>query len=247
VLSALKSKPEILWMTPKTIAEIHQNIRDLGKATNRVDEAERLISEGQAKLQQISEITRGQSSAPRVFCMEWLEPVYCSGHWVPEMVEIAGGIDSLGQKGGESVRITWEAVLEWSPEILFIMPCGLNLDEVVAQTAQLANYPGWFELPAVRNNRVFAMDANSYFARPGPRVVEGTELLAHLIHPEVFSWRGPTDAYQRIEFAENLPLVEGRDFYWEGPAMVFTSGYLLRRGYCCESGCRHCPYSPDKP
>jgi iron complex transport system substrate-binding protein len=95
----------------------------------------------------------------------------------------------------------------------------------------------------VRNGRVYAVDANSHFARPGPRVVEGTELLAHLIHPESFGWDGPADAYQKVDVSLlQGSLEEGKDYYQDGAAMVFTESYLQRRGYCCDSGCRHCPY-----
>ena len=130
-------------------------------------------------------------SRPRVFCMEWMDPVYCCGHWVPEMVRIAGGFDRLGREGADSVRVRWEDVLDWKPEVLIVMPCGFDLEKTFEEAQRLTAYPGWDDLPAVRNGRVYAVDANSYFARPGPRVVEGTELLAHLLHPELFEWRGP--------------------------------------------------------
>lgn len=131
--------------------------------------------------------------------MEWLDPVYCSGHWVPEMVQIAGGMDQLSRVGSDSARVSWEEVLQWDPEVLVITPCGYALPRVVEESQKLPNYPGWSNLSAVRDGRVFAVDANSYFARPGPRVVDGTELLAHLIHPEIFPWDGPEAAYQRLE------------------------------------------------
>jgi len=198
VLNALEKKPEILWMTPRSLAEIEQNIRDLGLATGRGNQAEELIRNGRERLDRIAAKVANLSVRPRIFCMEWLDPVYCSGHWVPEMVEIAGGIDRLAQKGADSVRINWDDVLEWAPEVLVITPCGFNLEQVLEQASQLHSYEGWPELPAVQHGRVFAVDANSYFARPGPRVVEGTELLAHLIHPELFNWDGPPNAFARI-------------------------------------------------
>jgi iron complex transport system substrate-binding protein len=114
-------------------------------------------------------------------------------------------VDALGRKGTDSVRIPWEDVLKWAPEVLIITPCGFNLDKVIEQTAQLFNNPGWSELPAVRDDRVYAVDANSYFARPGPRVVDGTELLAHLIHPELFQWEGSPEAFRRVEFSKAVP------------------------------------------
>lgn len=199
-LNLLPKKPQILWLTPNSLEEIFDNLRELGEATGHTKNAEELIAGGRARLQKIEAVTRNLSARPRVFCMEWLEPVYCSGHWVPEMVKIAGGLDSLSKEGADSVRIPWDEVVEWKPEVLIITPCGFDLDQTIEQSRQLFTYPGWSTLPAVRNGRVYAVDANSYFARPGPRVVDGTELLAHLIHPELFSWNGSSSAYQRLEF-----------------------------------------------
>src|SRR5438132_3074144 len=200
-LKLLPKKPQILWLTPKSLEGIFENLRELGQASGRVKEAEELIASGRARLEKLADATRNLLQRPRVFCMEWLDPVYCSGHWMPEMVEIAGGVDALARKGTDSVRIPWEDVLKWSPEVLIITPCGFNLDKVIELTPRLFSNPSWSELPAVRDGRVYAVDANSYFARPGPRVVEGTELLAHLIHPELFQWEGSQEAFQRIEFS----------------------------------------------
>ena len=199
VLKVLPQQPEILWLTPQSLDEIFTNLRDLGRATGRVEDANQLIAAGRERLEKIGAVTRTLSKRPRVFCMEWLDPVYCSGHWMPEMVAIAGGVDGLGQPGADSVRIPWADVLAWAPEVLIITPCGFNLDKVIELTPPLIDYPGWSELPAVRNGRVYAVDANSYFARPSLRVVEGTELLAHLIHPDLFAWQGPATAFAQIE------------------------------------------------
>ncbi len=198
-LNLLPKKPQILWLTPKSLEEIFDNLRELGGATGRLKEAEKLIAAGRVRLEKLAAATRNLSHRPRVFCVEWLDPVYCSGHWMPEMVEIAGGVDALSREGADSVRIPWDDVLEWAPEVLIITPCGFNLAKVIEQSRQLTDYSGWSELPAVREGRVYAVDANSYFARPGPRVVEGTELLAHLIDPKLFSWEGPASAYKRLE------------------------------------------------
>jgi iron complex transport system substrate-binding protein len=130
--------------------------------------------------------------------MEWIDPVYCSGHWVPEMVDFAGGRDELAREGAYSVRIAWDDVLQWAPEVLIVMPCGLDLAKTVAQARQLVAFPGWSDLPAVKAGRVYAVDANSYFARPGPRVVEGTELLAHILHPDLFGWKGADGAFLKL-------------------------------------------------
>jgi len=199
VLKSLRKKPRILWMTPRSLGEIEENLRALGEATGRLDFAQRLIASGRARLRAIAGASRRLPSRPRVFCMEWVDPVYGAGHWVPEMVEIAGGVDALGRKGSDSVRVSWDAVLDWAPEVLVVTPCGFGLDRVIEQIPRLRRLPRWSAIPAVRLGRVYAVDANSYFARPGPRVIEGTELLAHLFHPSTFSWNGPARAFRRIE------------------------------------------------
>ncbi len=199
VLSSLPTRPKILWLTPKSLGEIFQNLQELGAATGRQQQAEEIIADGRARLERLAAQAARLTARPRVFCMEWIDPVYCSGHWVPEMVRIAGGIDKLGREGADSVRIPWNEVLHWAPEVLLVMPCGCGSTKAADQARQLFSYPGSSEVPAVRNGRVYAVDASSYFARPGPRVVEGTELLAHLLHPEVFGWSGPSDAFCQLE------------------------------------------------
>ncbi|HEU4510112.1 MAG TPA: DUF5522 domain-containing protein [Pyrinomonadaceae bacterium] len=245
VLKALPKAPQILWLTPQSLDEIFDNVRELGAATNRVEEAEALVNDCYLRLEQLKDRVSKASTRPRVFCMEWLDPVYASGHWVPELVKIAGGIDELGRERGESVRVSWDQITACAPEVLAIMPCGFNLEQTMKQVwnvfARRSTSP-FFDLPAARNNRVYAVDANSFFARPGPRVVEGAELLAQLIHPELFE---TTDAnsFQQIDVPQlKGSLTEGKDYYFENGFMVFTASYLQRRGYCCGSGCRHCPY-----
>jgi iron complex transport system substrate-binding protein len=196
LLNQLPSKPRILWQTPRTIGEIFDCMRELGEATGRGAAADALARDGRARLDRIAAATGGLER-PRVFCMEWMDPVYCCGHWVPEMVRIAGGRDELGREGADSVRVSWDEVRRSAPDVVIVMPCGFDLEKTVADSERLSAYEGWHDLPAVRSGRVYAVDANSYFARPGPRVVEGTELLAHLIHPTLFAWNGPP-AFQRL-------------------------------------------------
>jgi iron complex transport system substrate-binding protein len=198
LLKSLPSKPEILWLTPRNLEQIFDNLRELAAATGREQKAEALIADGRARLDRVAAKAKTLASRPRVFCMEWLDPVYCCGHWVPEMVKLAGGIDEIGREGSDSVRVLWEDVVRWAPEVLIVMPCGYDLEKSSAQATALFSYPGAMDLPAVRNGRVYAVDANSFFARPGPRVVSGTELLAHLIHPNAFGWDGQVDAYRKI-------------------------------------------------
>jgi iron complex transport system substrate-binding protein len=253
VIRALPRAPQILWLTPQSLSEIFDNVRELGEATGRTAEAEALINDCHAKIEQLLRRLEGAADRPRVFCMEWLDPVYASGHWVPELVKLAGGVDELGRERGESVRVSWEQVAAWDPEVLVIMPCGFNLQQTMKQIWSVFGGSGseaarqFFALRAVRDRRVYAVDANSYFARPGPRVIEGAELLARLIHPKLFADEPTpaefTSAFQAVDIALlSGSLEEGKDYYQEGQSLVFTGSYLKRRGYCCGSGCRHCPY-----
>lgn len=164
-LKVLSETPEIVYLTPKSVPGILQNVRDVGQACGRPDAAESWIKAATEKLERIAAIIRNLPSRLRVFCMEWLDPLYCSGHWVPEMVRIAGGVDEVSREGSDSLRVSWEDVLEWSPEVMVVMPCGYHLEKVVVLAEKLRTLPGWQDLPAVRGRRVFAVDASSYFAR----------------------------------------------------------------------------------
>jgi iron complex transport system substrate-binding protein len=201
-LATLPVKPQILWFTPHSIAEIFSNLRELGAATGRLPQAEELKAAAHARLQNVIERTKKAPRRPRVLCLEWIDPYYCCGHWVPEMVELAGGEAALGRKGADSVRILWTDIAALSPEILIVSPCGFGVEEAAEQAKHLLQQPGWNDLPAVLNDRVLAVNANAYFARPGPRVVDGVELLAHLIHPELCDWRGSRNAFRQIHFSE---------------------------------------------
>jgi iron complex transport system substrate-binding protein len=203
-LAALPVKPKILWFTPHSIAEIFGNLRELGAATGRLAQAEELNAAAHSRLQNVVELTKKTSDCPRVLCLEWIDPYYCCGHWVPEMVELAGGEAALGHKGADSVRVSWTDIAALSPEILIVSPCGFGVEEAVVQAKQLLQQPGWNDLPAVLNHRVFAVNANAYFSRPGPRVVDGVELLAHLIHPELCDLRGSQNAFRKIHFSDIL-------------------------------------------
>ena len=164
--------------------------------------AEELKAAAHARLRNVIELTKKAPRRPRVLCLEWIDPYYCCGHWVPEMVELAGGENALGRKGADSVRISWTDIAALSPEILIVSPCGFGVEEAAQQAKQLLQQPGWNDLPAALNDRAFAVNANAYFARPGPRVVDGVEMLAHLIHPELWDWRGNRDAFPQIHFSE---------------------------------------------
>jgi iron complex transport system substrate-binding protein len=189
-LAALDGKATALTLAPRSLREIHENIRDLAAVTDRAAVAETLITGHNERLARLTDELR---AAPRrrVLFVEWIDPIFCGGHWVPEMIELAGGFDALGRKGGDSVRIQMQDVLRWAPEIIVISPCGAHLDEAAVQGSAFLRDPRCSTLPAVEAGDVFAVDASSYFARPGPRVFDGIEVLAHLFHPERVPERVP--------------------------------------------------------
>ena len=197
-LAALPAKPEVVWFTPSCLEDIFANIRELGAVTGTTAKAARLIADCKGRLARVAERTRGVVRRPRVSFLEWIDPYFCAGHWVPEMIEIAGGEDALGRKGQDSVRITIEEIVRWSPEILIVSPCGFGVEAAAEQAAQLLRQPGIADLPAARDDRIFAVNADAYYARPGPRVVDGTELLAHLFHPDRVEWRAGADAFRQV-------------------------------------------------
>jgi iron complex transport system substrate-binding protein len=175
----LPKKPEVVWLSPQTLSDIEENIRAVGAASGRMDQAEELI---QSNRDRIDAVRSAVADEPirRVAFLEWIDPFFSAGHWVPEMIELAGGFDPNGRKGADSVRMSWDDVRAANPEIVIVSPCGFRLEQAVELSKTLESIP---------NAKVFAVDANAYFARPGPRVAEAVELLAHLFHPERFEWK----------------------------------------------------------
>ncbi len=204
VLETLPIQPEVLWFTPRSLADIDGSIRTIGGATDSRESAKALIGSGRVRIERVVAAIARKRRRRRVFCMEWLDPVYCSGHWIPEMVELAGGHDVLARRNSDSIRVSWNAVRDSAPEVLILMPCGFDIDRTMAQAAELVTRPGWSEIPAVRSGEVYVVDANAYFARPGPRVVTGVELLAHLFHPDLVPWEGPADAFRQLNMAADV-------------------------------------------
>jgi iron complex transport system substrate-binding protein len=178
----LAQPPRILSFNPHSLSDILEDIRRTGQATERSAEAAALIGELTARIDRAGYGTT--AFRPRVVCLEWFEPLYAAGHWVPEMVALAGGQDVLGSPGEPSAKIEWNSVLDARPEILLLMPCGFDTRRAVKESAPLRALPGWNDLPAVKNGNVYAFNGNAYFSRPGPRLIQGLEILARVIHPE---------------------------------------------------------------
>jgi iron complex transport system substrate-binding protein len=133
--------------------------------------------------------------------MEWMDPPMAGGHWIPEMVQLAGGIDALGHDGRPSTVIEWEQVVEYAPEVLIVMPCGYKIERSLDEIDRLSFRPGWYEFPAVRQGRLYVVDSPAYFSRPGPRIVNGLDILAEVIHPELFSGLIPPGSAVKLEWS----------------------------------------------
>jgi len=197
-LTRLPKKPKILALTPHSLADVWDDIRRVGEATHRRREAQSLAIALEQKVAGIEARAAGARARPRVLCLEWLDPFYVGGHWVPEMVRKAGGEDVLGRAGEPSFRVTAEEIARTKAEVILVMPCGYNVARSVAEF-DFARLPdSWRDLPAMRERRIFAVDANSYFSRPGPRLAEGIALLAHLLHPELFPKESPVDSFRSL-------------------------------------------------
>jgi iron complex transport system substrate-binding protein len=197
VIHAMRDAPKIVWQTPRNFEEMLDALRTLGKETGTEDRALEWSAAATARIERISAATRALRKV-RVAFLEWVDPIYCGGHWIPQMLAWAGAEDRNSRAGADSVRIDWQQVLDSAPEVIVVSPCGFKSCDALAQAASLQRRAGWNELPAVKNRRVYAVDANAYFARPGPRLVDGVELLAHLAHPEHFSWAGAADAFRAV-------------------------------------------------
>ncbi len=184
-LRNLSSRPVVLNLEPRSLAGILENIIDVARATDREQTGRDLVRSLSSRIERVRCRASG-ASRPRVFCMEWADPVFCGGHWMKELVDIAGGRDDLARLHEPSMKLPWDAVLQFAPEVMVLTCCGFDVARGLREIDILAALPGFDGLPAVQAGRVYVADAMSYFSRPGPRIVESLEILAHLIHPEIF-------------------------------------------------------------
>jgi iron complex transport system substrate-binding protein len=200
-LARMPIAPDVLSLHPQTLAGVWDGIREIGKVTRRLAEADRLATSLVQHVAKIEALVSGVALRPCVVCLEWLDPFYVGGHWVPEMVACAGGVDLFGEPGKPSFRITPQQVVDARPEIIVVMQCGYGVARNRDEYRRTTFPAGWQDLPAVRSKRVFAVDANSYFSRSGPRLANGVAILAHLFHPECAVSEIPSEAFSAIENA----------------------------------------------
>ncbi len=191
----------IVSLEPNNLPQILDNILVVGEVTGREEHARAAVQVLQERIAHVTSAASSVASRPRVFCMEWMDPPMAGGHWIPEMVQLAGGIDGLGHDGRPSTVIEWEQVVEYAPEVLIVMLCGYKIERSLDEIDRLSFRPGWYDFPAVRQGRIYVVDSPAYFSRPGPRIVNGLEILAEVIHPELFSGLIPPGSAVKLEWS----------------------------------------------
>ncbi len=181
----LEPRPRVLTLSATSLDGVLDDIRAVGSALDRADEADEFLAGARARLRAVHETLKAaKAPRPRVAVVEWGDPIYAAGHWMPEMVHRAGGVDVLAKQGEHSVVVTLDAVRASAPEVVVIAPCGYDLARATTEGERLLALPDW---AWARDARVFAIDANAFASRPGPRLVDGVELLARLFNPPLFT------------------------------------------------------------
>ena len=194
----LPKKPEVLSLDPQLLGDVVEDILKVGRATGTEEKAERITSGMHARIDAVVERAADADTHPSVLHVEWADPLMCGGHWVPEMVELAGGSNTFGDKDTGTFKLEWDEVVERQPEVIIMMPCGFDVKRGLQDVPILAEKEGWDSLPAVKNNRVYVIDAGAYTSRSGPRLVAGLEIMAEMIHPELFSGYIPEQGALRL-------------------------------------------------
>lgn len=194
----LEGKRRVLSLEPTSLSGILATIEQVGEAAGAPDRAGTLVAELRRRIEAVAERAANATGCPRVFAMEWLDPPFTAGHWVPEMVRLAGGQDTLGREGQPSAQTPWSRIVEYDPEVVVLIPCGFTLEQTVEEAKTIHFPEEWTRLTATREARVYAANGSAYFNRPGPRIVDGLEILAEILQPALFAPRWQGVAWQRV-------------------------------------------------
>ncbi len=178
--------PRVLNLEPNSVEDVLDTIRLVGLATGREAAADRVLAGLRGRIASIRERAEQAQTRPRTVLLEWIEPLFGGGHWDPELVEIAGGVDAIGRMHEPSTQVSWEAIQDFAPEVIVIAQCGFGVERSAQDMPTLEALPGYADLPAVRDRRVYVVNGSDYFSRPGPRLVDSLEMLASLLHPHLF-------------------------------------------------------------
>lgn len=194
----MPKQPEVMSLDPQYLGDILEDIRRIGRATGAEEAATSIIARLQERIDAVGERAAQATSKPKVLHLEWVDPLLCGGHWVPEMVELAGGINCFGDKETGSFRIEWPDIVASQPDVIVFMPCGFEVKRGLEDVPTVKALEGWNSLPAVQDNRVYVVDASAYTSRSGPRLVTGLEIMAEILHPELFSGLIPEAGAARL-------------------------------------------------
>ena len=194
----LGSRPEIVALQPNALADVWADIRRVAEALGIPRRGNELVSRLQARMLAIEEESHALPRRRTVACIEWIDPLLASGNWMPELVRMAGGKHLFGEPGRHSPRLEWLELVAADPEVILILPCGFDIARTRQELPALTRKPSWENLRAVQEGRVCLLDGNQYFNRPGPRLAESLEILAEIIHPEVFSFGHEGTGWQKV-------------------------------------------------
>jgi len=194
----LGEQPAVVSLRPATLGDVWDDIGRVAQALDVPDRGRSVIHALANRVTDVCERSAALADRPRVACVEWIEPLMAAGNWMPELVTLAGGVSVFGRTGQHSPWIEWEALREADPDVIVVLPCGFDLARTRAELPPLLERPGFSDLRAIRANRVFVVDGNQYFNRPGPRLVESLELLAEMLHPEIFGTAHRARAWETL-------------------------------------------------
>jgi iron complex transport system substrate-binding protein len=194
------SRPKIVSLEPNSLGDVWNDIQRVGDALHASDRAQSLVDKLESRMDEVIQRTHWLATNPSVACIEWIDPLMAAGNWMPELVAMAGGVNLFGESGKHSPWMTWEELVRKDPDILFVSPCGFDVARTLEEMNLLAAKPEWKSLKAVVSNRVFVADGNQYFHRPGPRLAESLEILAEIIHPNVFHFGYEGTGWVKCDF-----------------------------------------------
>lgn len=189
----------IVSLRPDKLADLWSGIAEVAEALGVAERGARLVATLRSRMQEVAVRAEGAATRPRVAVIEWIEPLMAGGNWMPELVTMAGGENLFGEAGKHSPWLTWEGLRAADPEVIFVQPCGFDIARTRQELPRLTALPGWQRLQAVRTGRVVVADGNQYFNRPGPRLVDSLEILAEVLHPELFPPRYEGKGWVRVE------------------------------------------------
>ena len=203
---SLPGSPRVVNLEPMRLGEVFDCLRLVGEAAGVPARAEQVVARLAARVAAVESRTRGLAGRPRVALLEWIDPPFGCGHWSPELVRLAGGVEVVGREGQPSRTTPWREFVAAAPEVLVVACCGFDRERTRQDLPLLASYPGFRELPAVRSGRVYLLDGNAYFSRPGPRLVDSLEILAHALHPELCPLPSGLEAAERVDVEALRPV-----------------------------------------